>query len=184
MGIGDSLRNAKYECRYALYGGLGPLVQKLYEGGFKHYDGGKLDKFLGEQSQLPNAVAATLVIWGSYKAGKAIDGNWFKPLRGSVQTIAYGSLVAALFAAGTYLNPDIDSQKIDYVSTAIDNTLKTLSVFSDGEMAPLLYTVLYGGLLTGAARWAKNVGSSFAHIFLGKAGPSEDYKDENSAPQK
>ncbi len=182
MSLRSSLRNAKYELRYALYGGLGPLVQSLYEGGFKHFDGGKLDKFLGQESQLPEAIAGAGFLWASYRAGKAIDGKWFKPLRGSVQTVAYGGLLAALFAAGTYLNSNTNSETINYLNTVKDNLSETLSVFSDGKMAPLLYTTLYGGLLTGAARWTKNIGTSLVELCAGKPGPTKDYKD--AAPQK
>ena len=122
MSIRSSLRNAKHELRWALYGGLGPLVQKFYEGdGFRSLDGGKLDNFLGEESQLPGMIAAAGAIWASYKAGKAIDGKWFKPLRGSVQTIAYGGLVAATLAAGAYANSEVNSDSINYVSEAAGN---------------------------------------------------------------
>lgn len=177
MSLRNSLRDAKYELRYALYGSIGPLVQSLYEGGFKHFDGGKLDKFLGQESQLPEAIAGAGFLWASYKAGKAIDGKWFKPLRGSVQTAAYGGLIAALFAAGTYLNSDSNPETINYLNTVKENLRETISVFSDGKMAPLLYTVLYGGLITGAARWAKNIGTSVVELFAGKPGPSRNYND-------
>lgn len=184
MGIRPSLRNAKYELRYALYGACGPFVQKLYGGGFNNLDRGTLDGLLGKESELPDIAAAAGAIWASYKAGKAIDGRWPKPLRGSVQTLVYVGLIAATVGAGAYMDQQANSQSIDYIATTINNLNETASCFSDGEMAPLMYTILYGGLVTGAVRWVTNVGSSVVGLFAGKPGPSEDYKGGNDAPQK
>ena len=159
--------------RYLLYGGLGPLTQELYNNGFSDFDGGSLDKFLGEQSQLPEMVAAGGALLASYKAGKAIDGCLPKPLQGSVQTLGYAGLIAATFALGAYANPNADPDSINYISTAVNNAKEVVSVFSDGNAAPLMYTVLYGGLLTGAARWAKNAIGYAVELTAGKPGPSK-----------
>lgn len=175
MGIRSSLRNAKYECRHIIYGGLGPLVQKLYTSGFDNYDGGTLKPILGEESQLPDMAAAAGFLWASYKAGKAIDGRWPKLLQGSVQTLTYTALIAATIAAGASIESQSNMvQSIDYIDTVKNNFQTVLNdYFANGQMAPLMYTVLYGGLVSGAARWAKNIGSSVVHTFAGKPGPSE-----------
>lgn len=178
MGIRSSLRNAKYELRYALYGAGGPLLQRLYNGGFNTMDNGTLDSLLGNNSKLPDIAAASGAILTLYKSGKAIDGRWPKLLRGSIQTLACAGLLAATFKAGAYMDEQASTQSIDYIATSVDNLKATASCFSNGEMAPLLYTILYGGLVTGATRWAKNIGSSVIQTFAGKPGPAEDTNEK------
>ncbi len=175
MGIRSGLRNAKHELRYALYGAMGPLLGRLYNGGFDTLDNGRLENILGEGSKLPDIAATSGALVASYMAGKAIDGKWPKFLRGSVQTFAYLGLIAAACKAGAALDEQTAAQSIDYVATTIDNLKATAECYSDGEMAPLMYTILYGGLVGGAIRWGTNIGSSVVGLFAGKPGPSEDY---------
>jgi len=176
MGIRSNLRNAKHESRYALYGAGGPLLQRLYSGGFNTLDNGSLDGLLGDSSKLPDIVATAGLLVASYKAGKAIDGEWPKFLRGSVQTFAYLGLIAAAYKAGAALDEQAVAQSIDYVRTTIDNLKATADCFSNGEMAPLMYTILYSGLVSGAVRWGTNFGSSVVGLFAGKPGPAEEDK--------
>lgn len=178
MGLKSTLQNAKHETRYLLYGACGPLLQKFYESGFKNFDRGTLDNILGEESQLPDMAAAAGVLLASYKAGKAIDGKWHKLLRGSVQTMAYTGLVAATLYAGASIDSQANPDSIDYLTTMKNQLQGTISYFAEGKMAPLLYTALYGGLISGAARWAKNAGSYVVELFAGKAGPSKDKQSE------
>lgn len=174
MGIRSSLRNAKYEMRYALYGACGPLLQRMYSGGFNTLDNGSLDSLLGNSSKLPDIAATAGALVASYKAGKAIDGKWPKFLRGSVQTLAYMGLIAATYKAAAYMDEQAAAQSIDYIGTTVDNLKATANCFSNGEMAPLMYTILYGGVVTGAVRWVTNIGSCVVHIFAGAPGPSEE----------
>lgn len=177
MSIRSSLRNAKYECRHIMYGGLGPLVQKLYTSGFNNYDGGTLEPFLGEESQLPDLAATAGFLWASYRAGKAIDGKWPKLLRGSVQTLTYAALIAGTIAAGASIESNSNMvQSVDYIDTVKQNVETIMREYmANGQTAPLMYTVLYGGFVTGAARWAKNIGSALVQLGAGKPGPTQDY---------
>ncbi len=179
MGIRSSLRNAKYEMRHLLYGAIGPLLQKLYDGGFSTLDNGTLDGLLGRESQIPGIVATVGALVASYKAGKAIDGKWPKILRGSVQTLAYAGLIAGTTKLGSSVSGQ--AQSIDYVTTALDNFKATASCFAEGQIAPMMYTVLYAGFLSGAIRWGTNFGSAVVQSVAGKPGPSEDYKNGNKS---
>jgi hypothetical protein len=173
MGIRSSLSNAKYEFRFLLYGAGGPLLQKLYLGGFNSLDNGTLDSLLGQSSQLPGLAATVGALVASYKAGKAIDGEWPKFLRGSVQTMAYTGLILGAMKAGASL--DSHSQPIDYMKTIIENFKTTSSCLSQGKMAPMMYTLLYTGLVSGLVRWTSNIGSLAVQIFTGE--PAKDYKN-------
>jgi len=167
MGIRSSLRNAKYELRYALYGACGPLLQKLYEGGFNTLDRGTLDDFLGQESKLPDVTALAGMLLSSHYAGKAIDGKWPGLLRGSVQTLVYAGLIAGAIKGGDCIDP-ASEESIDYIATAIDNLKETAIDLSLGKMPPLMYMVLYGGLVSGALRWTTNAGNFLIGLFTGE----------------
>lgn len=177
MGIKNSLQNAKYECRFMLYGACGPMIQHLYDSGFRNFDSGTLESIVGKSSMLPDIAAASGIVLGSYRAGKAIDGKWPKMLRGSVQTMTYAALIAATIYAGASMDNNASSEGINYATTMGNQFMGTVEYFTKGEMAPLLYTSLYGGLATGTARWIKNVGSSLIKMFAGKPGPTDNYQE-------
>jgi hypothetical protein len=154
------------------------MLQKLYDGGFNSLDNGTLDSLLGQESQLPGIAATAGALVASHKAGKAIDGKWPRLLRGSLQTLVYAGLLVGAMKAGASLDSQAEaSQSVDYMETIVENFRATASCLSQGKMAPMMYTLLYAGLLSGAVRWTTNIGNFAVQLFAGKPGPSEDYKN-------
>lgn len=190
MGLRDNLCKAGQGLRCIAYGAaLGPLVQRLYESGFKSYDHGALDSLIGADSQLPDCIAAGGFLLGTHMAGKAIDRNWPRILRGSLETALYAGLIYGVMYGGDYLcqSETVEAagntvqalqtnqsfaqgaaaevpQTLYYLSTVKENLLGTISSFSEGKVAPLIYTVLYGGLLSSSIRWASNL---FGYVVKG-----------------